>query len=81
MNKFKRFDLVDRVPEELWTEAHNIVQEAMTITIPKRRKCKKAKQLSERVLQIATKKKSERQGKMGKICLTEWRVSENSKER
>ena len=49
MNKFKRFNLVDRVPEELWTEAHNIVQEAMTITIPKRRKCKKAKQLSERV--------------------------------
>ena len=57
MNKFKRFNLVDRVPEELWTEAHNIVQEAMTITIPKRRKCKKAKQLSERVLQIADERR------------------------
>ena len=43
MNRFRELDLVDRVPEELWTEAHNIVQEAMTITIPKKRKRKKAK--------------------------------------
>ena len=57
MSKFKRFDLVDRVPEELWTEAHNIVQEAMTITIPQKRKCKKAKQLSERALQIAEERR------------------------
>ena len=43
MNRFKGFDLVDRVPEELWTEVSNIVQEAVTKTIPKRKKCNKAK--------------------------------------
>ena len=46
MNKFKGLDPVDRVPEELWTEAYNIVQEAVTKTIPKKKKCKKAKRLS-----------------------------------
>ena len=46
MNRFKGLDLVDRVPEELWTEVHNIVQEAVTITIPKKKKCNKAKWLS-----------------------------------
>ena len=44
-NKFKELDLVDRVPEELWMEAYNIVQEAVTKTIPKKKKCKKAKWL------------------------------------
>ena len=44
-NRFKELDLVDRVPEELWIEARNIVQEAATKTIPKKRKCKKAKWL------------------------------------
>ena len=43
MNRFKVLDLVDRVPEELWTEVHNIVQEAVIKTIPKKKKCKKAK--------------------------------------
>ena len=42
-NRFKELDLVDRVPEELWVEVHNIVQEAMDKTIPKKKKCKKAK--------------------------------------
>ena len=42
-NRFKRLDLIDRVPEELWTEVHNIVQEAVIKTIPKKKKCKKAK--------------------------------------
>ena len=42
-NRFKGLDLVDRVPEEIWTEVHNIIQEAVTKTIPKRKKCKKAK--------------------------------------
>ena len=42
-NRFKGLDLVDRVPEELWTEVHDIVQEAVTKTIPKKKKCKKAK--------------------------------------
>ena len=53
MNRFKGLDLVDRVPEELWTEVHNLVQEAVTKTIPKKKKCKKAKWLSEEALQIA----------------------------
>ena len=43
MNRFKGLDLVDRVPEELWTEVCNIVQEAVTRIIPKKKKCKKAK--------------------------------------
>ena len=42
-NRFKVLDLIDRVPEELWTEVHNTVQEAVTKTIPKKNKCKKAK--------------------------------------
>ena len=53
MNRFKDLDLVDRVPEELWREVHNIVQEAVTKTIPKKKKCKKVKWLSEEALQIA----------------------------
>ena len=46
MSRFKGLDLVDRVPEELWTEVRNIVQELVTKTIPKKKKCKKAKFLS-----------------------------------
>ena len=45
------------MPEELWTEVHDIVQEAVIKTVPKKKKCKKAKQLSEKALQIAEKKK------------------------
>ena len=45
-NRFKALDLIDRVPEELWTEVHDIVQEAMLKNIPKKKKCKKAKWLS-----------------------------------
>ena len=51
-NRFKGLNLVDRVPEELWTEVHNIVQEAVTKIIPKKKKCKKAKWLSVEALQI-----------------------------
>ena len=47
MNRFKGLDLVDRVLEELWMEVHNTVQEAMIKTTPKKKKCKKAKWLSE----------------------------------
>ena len=47
MNRFKGLGLVDIVPEELWMKVHNIVQEAMTKTIPKKKKCKKAKLLTE----------------------------------
>ena len=52
-NKFKGFDLIDRVPQELWTEISDIVQEAVIKTIPKKKKCKKAEWLSEEALQIA----------------------------
>ena len=68
------------MPEELWTEVHNTVQEVATKTIPKKKKCKKAKWLSEDVLQIA-EKRSERQRRKGKIYPTECRSPENSKER
>ena len=61
-NRFKGLDLIDREPEELWTEVHDIVQEAVTKTIPKKKKCKKAKWLSEEVLQI-TEKRREAKGK------------------
>ena len=53
MNRFKALDLVDRMPEELWTEVHSIVQEAVTKSLPKKKKYKKAEWLSEEVLQIA----------------------------
>ena len=56
-NRFKGLDLVDRVPEELWTEIRNISQDVMTKTIPKKTKCKKAKCLPEKALQIAEKRR------------------------
>ena len=56
-NRFKGLNLIDRVPEELWTEVHNIVQEAGIKTIPKKKKCQEAKWLSEEALQIAVKRK------------------------
>ena len=56
-NRFKEFDLIDRVPEELWTEGPNIVQEAVIKIMPKKKKCKKAKWLSEEALQIADKRR------------------------
>ena len=56
-NRFKGLDLIDRVPEELWTEVCDNVQEAWTKTIPKKKKCKKAKWLSEESLQIAEKRR------------------------
>ena len=55
-NRFKGLDLIDRVPDELWTEVHDIVQEAVIKTIPKKNKFKKAKWLSEEALLIAEKK-------------------------
>ena len=57
MNRFSGLDLTDRVPEELWTEVHNIVQELVIKTTPKKRKCKKAKWLSEEASQSAEKRK------------------------
>ena len=62
MNRFKGLDLLDRVSEELWMEVHNIVQEAVTKTISKKKKCKKAKWLSVEALQI-TEERRDAKGK------------------
>ena len=70
------------MPEELWTEVRDIVQEAVIKTIPKKKKCKKAKWLSEEALEITEKRlRSERQRRKGKIYLIEYRVPKKSKER
>ena len=63
-NRFKGLDLVDGVPEEIWTEVHEAVQEVVTKTIPRKEKCKKSKWLSEEALQIAEKRReAESKGK------------------
>ena len=64
-NRFKGLYLIDRVPEELWTEVHDIVQEAVIKIIHKKKKCKKAKWLSDKALQIAEKTR-EMKGKVDK---------------
>ena len=56
-NRFKGLDLIERVPDELWTEVHDIVQKAVIKIIPKKKKCQKAKWLSEEALQIAVKRR------------------------
>ena len=56
-NRFKGLDLIDKVPDELWTEVHDIVQETGSKTIPKKKKCKKAKWLFEEALQTAEKRR------------------------
>ena len=81
-NRFKGLDLIDRVPDEPWNEVHDIVQETGSKTTPNKRKCIKAKWLSEEALQIAVKRrevKSKRQ--KGKIQASECRVPKNSKAR
>ena len=55
-NRFKGLDLIDRVPDELWMEVHDIVQDTGIKTIPRKKKCKKAKRLSEEALQIPVKR-------------------------
>ena len=55
--RFKGLNLIDRTPDELWTEVHDTVQETVIKTIPKKNKCKKAISLSEEVLQLAEKRK------------------------
>ena len=65
-NRFRELDLIDRVPEELWKKVCNIVQEAVIKTIPKKKKCKKAKWLSEEPLQIAEKR---REAKAKEKCI------------
>ena len=61
-NRFKGLDLIDRVPDELWTEVHDIIQETGSKTILKKKKCKKVKWLSEKALLIA-EKRMEKKGK------------------
>ena len=61
-NRFKGLDLTDRVPDELWTEVHDIAQETGIKTIPMEKKCKKAKWLSEEALQIAVKREAKSKG-------------------
>ena len=56
-NRFKGIDMTDSVPEELWTEVCDLVQEVVIKTIPKKKKCKKAKRLSEEALEIAEKRR------------------------
>ena len=76
MNRFKGLALVDRLPEELWMEVHNMVQEAVTKTILKKKKCRKAKWLSEEALHIPEKRRVR-----GKGYPTECRVPETNQER
>ena len=66
-NRFKSLDLKDRVPDELWNEVHDIVQETGMKTIPMEKKCKKAKWLSGEALQITEKKRSEKQSRKARI--------------
>ena len=80
-NRFKGLDLIDRLPEELWTEIHDIVQETGINTIPKKKKCKKAKWLPEEAFtNSCEKKRSKKQRRKGKVYPFECRVPKNSKE-
>ena len=67
-NRFKGLDLIDRVPDELWTEVCDIVQETGSKTIPKKKKCKKAKWLSGEALQIAVKRREAKSKGEKKRC-------------
>ena len=79
-NRFEGLDMIDRMPEERWMEVHDTVQEAGIKTIPKKKKCKKAKWLFKEALQIAVKR-SKKQRRKGKIYPFECRVPKNSKEK
>ena len=81
-NRLKGLDLIDRVPEELWTEVHDTVQEAVIKTIPKIKKCKKSKMAVWGGLTNSfEKKRSEKQRREGKIYPSECRIPKNSQER
>ena len=80
-NKFKGLDLIDREPDELWIAVHDIVQEIGINTIPKEKKCKKAKWLSEEALQIAVKRREDKSKGEKERYPFECRVPKNSKER
>ena len=81
-NRFKGLDLIDRVPEQLCTEVCDIVQEAVIKTIPKKKKCKKAKCLSEEALQIAEKRrevKAKRKGRYSHLNAEFQRIARRDK--
>ena len=80
-NRFKGLDLIHRVPEEVWTEVRDIVQETGINTTTMEKKCKKAKWLSEEALKTAVKRREAKSKGKGKIYLFECRVPKNSKER
>ena len=80
-NRFQGLDLIESVSKELWTEVRDIIQETGIKTIPKKKKCKKAKWLSEEGLKIAVKRKVKKQRRKGQIYPFECRVPKNSKER
>ena len=80
-NRFKGLDLIDRAPDELWNEVRDIVQETGIKTIPKKKKCKKAKWLSEEALQIAVKRREVKSKGEKERYPFECRVPKNSKER
>ena len=80
-NRCKGLDLMDRVPEELWTEVHDIVQEAVIKTIPKKKKCKKGKMVVWGITNSWEKKRSKKQRRKGKIFPFECRVPKNTMER
>ena len=81
-NSFKGLDLIDRVPEELWTDVCDTVQAAGIKTIPMEKKCKKAKWLSEEALQIPVKRREAKsKGEKERLYPFECRVPENSKKR
>ena len=81
-NRFKGLDLIDRVPDELWMEVHDIVQETGITTIPKKKNAKKQNRCQRRLLFTSSceKKRSEKQRRKGKIHPSEYRVPKNSKE-
>ena len=80
-NRLKGLDLIDRVPEELWMEVHDILQETGMKTIPKKKTCNNAKWLSEESLQIAVKRRGVKSKKRRKDISIENRVPKNSQEK
>ena len=80
-SRLRGLDLIDRVPEELWTEVRDIVQEAVIKTIPKKKKCKKAKWLSEEALQIPVERREAKgKGEMKRYIYLNAQFPKNSKE-
>ena len=80
-HRFKGLDLIHRMPEELWAEVHNIVQEEAIKTIPKKKKCKKSNWFSEQALQIVEKRREAKGKGRKERYISECRVPKNSKER